>query len=67
MFNQKSYHMPKGFTDDLYGTEGTVNLIPLDLQKGEFCFIKNAYEVEGIIDGIDEYCNPVMFFVKLRV
>ncbi len=62
---QESYNMEEGFTDDLYGT-GISEIKPLDLQNGEFYFIKNGYEVEGIIDGINESSNPVIFFIKTK-
>lgn len=62
---QKGYHMSEGFTDDLYGT-GIVRLIPLNLKENEFCFIKEGYELEGIIDGVNENSNPVIFFLRLK-
>jgi hypothetical protein len=66
LFNQKGYNMTEGFTDDLFGTGMTVNLIPLNLRNGEFCFVKNGYELEGIIEGANENSNPVIFFIKTK-
>ncbi|MBN2814057.1 MAG: 6-bladed beta-propeller [Bacteroidales bacterium] len=66
LFDQKGYNMKEGFTDDLFGTGKTVNLMPLNLRNGEFCFVKNGYELEGIIEGVNENSNPVIFFVKTR-
>jgi hypothetical protein len=65
--NKKGYNMQYGFTDDLFGTEKPVELIPLDLQKGEFCFVKNGYELEGLVDEMNETSNPVIFFIKAKV
>jgi hypothetical protein len=62
----KRYNMQDGFTDDLFGTKGVTELIPINLDKGEFCFVKYGYELEGIIDGINESSNPVVFFVKTK-
>ena len=63
---KKGYNIPEGFTDNLYGIGKPVQLLPLDLQYGDFCFIKNGYEVEGIVDGVGENSNPVIFFVKTK-
>ncbi|MBN2773294.1 MAG: 6-bladed beta-propeller, partial [Prolixibacteraceae bacterium] len=60
-----SYNMRRGFTDDLYNT-GITSLKPSDLLKGEFYFIKNGYELDGIIEGVNENSNPVIFFVRTR-
>jgi hypothetical protein len=63
---QKRYNMKEGFTDDLHETSGIAHLVPLDLAKGEFCFVKNGYELDGIMDGVNENSNPVIFFVRTK-
>jgi hypothetical protein len=62
----KGYNMSEGFTDDLFGTGLTVSLMPLDLKNGGFCFVKEGFEVEGIVDGIGEDSNPVIFYVRTK-
>lgn len=57
--------MKEGFTDDIYNT-GIPALKPSDLKHGEFYFIKNGYELDGIMDGVNENSNPVIFFVRTK-
>ncbi len=64
LVERRGYHMAGGFTDDLFKTEKIINLIPINLQSGEFCFVKNAYEIEEIYTGVNENSNPVIFFIK---
>ncbi|MBN2773292.1 MAG: hypothetical protein JXR31_03515 [Prolixibacteraceae bacterium] len=58
--------MSKGFTDDMTGSASVIKLMPIELKTGEFCFVKNGYELDGIMDGVDENSNPVIFFVRTR-
>ncbi|MBN1186417.1 MAG: 6-bladed beta-propeller [Bacteroidales bacterium] len=66
IIHQLSYNMSEGLTDDLFGIGKPVQLIPLDLLEGKFCFVKNGYEVPSIIDGVNENSNPVIFFLKTK-
>lgn len=63
--DHQKYHLNNGFNDDIYGT-GEVSLIPLDLKTNHMYFVKNGYELEGTIDGVNENSNPVAFIVKLK-
>ena len=49
----------------MFGT-GIAEIKPLDLQNEEFYYIKNDYEVEGIVGGIYETSNPVVFFINTK-
>lgn len=62
----RRFNMSKGFTDNLFATDSTVHLMPVDLDKGEFCYVRNGYELEGKIEGINENSNPVIFFIKTK-
>jgi len=62
--NQK-YNVREGFSDDLFNT-GKARIRPLKPGSEEFYFIKEGYELEGIISGIKETNNPVIFLIKLR-
>lgn len=53
-----------GFEDDFFNT-GKATLKPWNLENDEFYFIKDAYELEGIIDGVNEDDNPVLFVLKV--
>ncbi len=65
--DQRNYNMSEGFTDDMTGSGSVIKqLMPLDLKTGEFCFVKDGYELEGIMDGVNENSNPVIFFVKTK-
>jgi len=55
-----------GFADDLFGTDSVATFRPLDLRNNTFYFYKDGYEVEGIIDGITENSNPVLFMMKTK-
>lgn len=55
-----------GYADDLFGTDSLATFRPLDLRKNIFYFYKDGYEVEGIIDGITENSNPVLFMMKTK-
>lgn len=59
------YNMKDGFADDLFGT-GIAEIKPLDLQGGEFYYVRNGYEVEGIVNGVNESSNPVIFIIKTK-
>lgn len=61
----EGYNMKEGFTDDIFNT-GIAEIKPMDLQNGEFYFVKNGYEVEETIDGVNEGSNPVIFFLKIK-
>lgn len=64
--NNKGFNMLGGFTDDIFGTSGIAQIIPMDLNNGLFYFLKNGYDVDGIIDGVNENSNPVVFFLKTK-
>jgi hypothetical protein len=66
LITNNGYHVAEGFADDLFGTAKPVTIIPLDLRKGEFCFISDGYDVEGMVEGVGENSNPVVFFLKTR-
>jgi hypothetical protein len=66
MVDNKTYHVTEGFFDDIFGTKNTVKLIPLELNKGEFYFFKNGYEIDEFISGVSENSNPVIFFLKTK-
>lgn len=63
--DDKKYNMNGGFNDNIYGT-GEVSLVPLNLKSNQMYFAKNGFELEGIIDGVNEDSNPVVFLVKLK-
>jgi hypothetical protein len=48
------------------GSTSLINLMPLDLKTGEFCFVKNGFELDGVVDGVNENSNPVIFFVRTK-
>jgi len=54
-----------GFTDDILDT-GIVQIQPLDTYNDKIYFVKEGYQLEGILEGIDENSNPVLVFVKLK-
>ncbi len=65
-FKEKTKHtVSEGFNDDVYGT-GIVTPRPLNLYNNELYFLKNGYEVEGLIDGVNENSNPVVVFLKIK-
>jgi 6-bladed beta-propeller len=65
-FNQKKgHHMKEGFTDDLFQT-GIARIRPSDLNKGEFYFTKDGFELENTTDGIGESSNPVVFYINSK-
>ena len=53
-----------GIYDDYYNT-GKVLLRPLDEKNGLFYFTKDAYSLEGNLEGVKESDNPVLFLVQL--
>ena len=59
------YNLTDGFNDDIFET-GKIMPRPLDLKLGQMYFVKDGYELEGIIDGVDENSNPVLFIVDLK-
>ncbi|MFO8234435.1 MAG: 6-bladed beta-propeller [Bacteroidales bacterium] len=60
-----TWNMREGIIDDIYNS-GNVVLRPLEEKLDLFYFTKDAYGLEGIIDGIHENDNPVLFLVKLK-
>lgn len=52
------------FQDDFYNT-GKTSFKPWDLENDEFYFSKDAYELAGVMDGITEDDNPVLFILKI--
>lgn len=59
------YRGDKGFTDDLFNT-GKVFLKPWNLKNDEFYFVKDAYELAAVMDGVTEDDNPVLFILKVN-
>ncbi|TKG93929.1 6-bladed beta-propeller [Puteibacter caeruleilacunae] len=51
--------------DDVWGM-GNTTLRPLDLKHNLMYFTKYGYELEGIIDGVNENSNPVLMVVKMK-
>lgn len=62
--SSKSIIGTEGFDDDIFKT-GKVMLKPWNLENDEFYFVKDAYELEGIINGVTEDDNPVLFIMKV--
>ena len=58
-------NMEEGFNDDILNT-GVAKLEPLDPANGLMYFVKQANEVTDVIDGVDEFDNPVIIFVQLK-
>lgn len=54
-----------GFEDDIYQT-GRALIKPWDLTENEFFFVKDGYELEGVMDGVSEDDNPVIFVFKVK-
>lgn len=63
--SENTWNLKGGITDDICNT-GKVILRPLEENKDLFYFIKDAYSLQGIIEGINENDNPVLFLVKLK-
>ncbi len=59
------HNLTEGFNDDIFET-GKILLRPLDLNFNQMYFMKDAYELVDIVDGIDENSNPVIFIVDLK-
>jgi len=62
---QKQMNMKNGFDDDILKT-GSAKLLPLDIKSGLMYFVKDAYQVSEIIEGVEENDNPVFMVVKLK-
>lgn len=60
-----SYDMTRGFIDDFLNS-GKAKLQLFNTKKSEFFFVKAGYELEGIVDGMDENSNPAIIFVTLK-
>ncbi|MEE4116036.1 MAG: 6-bladed beta-propeller [Marinilabiliaceae bacterium] len=63
--SNNTWNLEEGITDDIFNT-GAVTLRPLEEKSDLFFFTKDAYSLQGIIDGIHEDDNPVLFIVKLK-
>ncbi len=63
--SNNTWNTEEGITDDIYNT-GKVTLRPLVEKSDLFYFTKDAYSLQGIIDGISENDNPGLFIVKLK-
>lgn len=61
--DNKNMTMHAGFVDDFFHTDSVATVIPLDLNSNRFIFKKEGYELAGIIDGVDENSNPVIFTI----
>lgn len=59
------YSVKGGFQDDMFGT-GEAKLTPWDSQSDQFYFIKEAYDLEGIIEGLNVEGNPYIFITQLK-
>ncbi|OEK06555.1 6-bladed beta-propeller [Roseivirga misakiensis] len=60
-----SYTVEGGFQDDFFGT-GEAKLVPWNSSKDEFYFIKDAYDLEGVIDEVNVDGNPYIFIASLK-
>lgn len=63
---EKGYRVKAGFYDDYYGTDSLATVRPLDLKNNLFYFYKEGYEAAGIIDGVVENSNPVLFMLDTK-
>ena len=63
---KKGYNIKAGFYDDYFGTDSLATVRPLDLKNDLFYFYKEGYEVAGIIDGVVENNNPVLFMLETK-
>lgn len=66
LVNGKAYHMAEGFSDDLFGTHKTVQLLPLDLRKGEFCFVTGGNLTGRNFDWMSTTGDMTMFVVTAK-
>lgn len=62
---EKQFNLKGGFYDNMLNTGKTV-LYPSDYESNLMYFVKNSYELTGIIDGVNENDNPVLMLVKLK-
>lgn len=66
LFKEKALNVPYGFNDDIYGTGVIEYFKPLNLSRNEFYYVKDGYKLDGIIDGVNENSNPVIFLITLK-
>jgi hypothetical protein len=66
LVENKGYNKIENINDDIFGINTPKRIRPVNLSNEEFYFIKYGYELDGIVDSVDENSNPVIFFLKTK-